>query len=72
MFQPLTNWQVVETIGSVCHEDGQHENADGYEDVGAQWGIFMTVSPRHLHVDERIMGDIDGIADLAQELIDGR
>ena len=70
MFQPLTNWQVVETISSVCHEDGKHEDADRYEDVGAEWGILMTIYPRHLHVDERIVGDIDGITDLAQEFID--
>ena len=69
MFQPLTDGQVVETIGSVGHEDGQHKDADGYEDVGAQRGILMTIYPRHLHVDERIVGDIDGITDLAQELI---
>ena len=69
MFQPFTNGQVVETISSVGHEDGEHENADGYEDVGTEWGILMTIYPRHLHVDERIVGDIDGITDLAQELI---
>ena len=69
MFQPFTNRQVVETIGSVGHEDSQHEDADGYEDVRAQRGILMTIYPRHLHVNERIMGDIDGITYLAQELI---
>ena len=70
--QPLTNGQVVESVGSVGYEDGEYENADGYEDVCTQRGILMAVHPRHLHIDERIVGDIDGIAYFAQELIDGR
>ena len=68
MFQPFTHGQVVETIGSVGHEDGKHEDADCHENVGAEWGILMTIYPRHLHVDERIVGDINGIADFAQKL----
>ena len=68
MFQPLTDGQVVETISCVGHEDSQHKDADSHENVRAEWGILMTIYPRHLHVDERIVGDIDGITDLAQEL----
>ena len=69
MFQPFTHGQVVKTIGSVGHEDSQHKDADSHENVRAEWGILMTIYPRHLHVDERIVGDIDGIAYLAQELV---
>ena len=61
MFQPLTHREVVELVGPVGHEDGEHEDADGNEDVGTEWGIFMTISPRHLHVNERIMCDVKGI-----------
>ena len=35
LFQPLTNGQVVELVGSVGNEDGEHEDADGNEDVCA-------------------------------------
>ena len=28
MFQPLTHWQVVESVSSVGHEDGEYEDAD--------------------------------------------
>ena len=69
LFQPLTHRQVVEFIGSVGYEDGKYENADGYEDVRTQRGILMTIYPRHLHVDERIVGNIGGIAYFAQELV---
>ena len=30
----------------------------------------MTASPRHLHVDKRIVGDVDRIADFTEELVD--
>ena len=71
MFQPLTHRQIVELVSSECHEDGEHEDADGDEDVSAERCVLMTVSPRHLHVDERIMSDIDGIANLTKESVDG-
>lgn len=31
----------------------------------------MTSRPRHLHVYQRIMGDVDGVGDFSQELTDG-
>ena len=31
----------------------------------------MTIHPRHLHVDEWIVGDIDGIRYLTEETVDG-
>ena len=72
LFQPLTNGQVVEFVGTVGHEDGKYEDADGNEDVSAERGILMTIYPRHLHVDEGVVGDIDGIADFAQKSVDNR
>ena len=61
MFQPLTDRKVVETVCPIGNEDGEQENADCYEDVCAERSILMAVSPSHLHIDERIVGDVDGI-----------
>ena len=72
LFQPLTNGQVVEFIGSICHEDSEHKDADGYEDVCTQRGILMAISPRHLHVNEGIVSDVDGIRDLTKESVDSQ
>ena len=60
MFQPLTHGQIIEAIGSVGHEDGKDEDADSHEDVLCQWSIGMTASPRHLHINERIVSNING------------
>ena len=71
LLQPLAYRQVIEFIGSIGHKYGKHEDADGDEDVCAERCILMTIHPRHLHVDERIMGDVDRIGNFSQETVDG-
>ena len=71
LFQPLTNGQVVEPVSTIGHEDGKDDDADGYEDMHAEGRILMSFCPRHLHVDEWIMGDVEWIGNVTEELVDG-
>ena len=64
LFQPLTGRLIIEFQRSVGNADGEEEDADGDKDVGVDGQILMSRGPRHLPVDERIVGDVERIGDV--------
>ena len=67
----MPHGHIVELPGGVGVEDGQAVDADVEGDVLREGGGGMAVHPCALHVDQREVGDIERIGDVAEKLADG-
>ena len=59
--EPLTDRLVEELEGCPGDEDGYEEDRYGHHDVLPLRCFRMRCCPRHLHVDERIVGDVERV-----------
>ena len=71
VLEPLSHGEVIQTIGTISQEDACHKHAKGNQDVLAERSLGMVAYPRDVHINQWVMGDIDGIGNVAQKLVDG-
>ena len=71
LLEPFADGLVVNLQQTPGQDDGHKEDAGGHGDVLPQRRLGMLRCPVHLHIHQRIVGDIEGIGDISQPFADG-
>ena len=69
--EPLADGQVVEFQAGPGQTDGKQENRDIHENARAERSVGIPGHPGHLHIDQRVVGDVEREGDFAEERADG-
>ena len=68
--QPVAHRQVIEFKATPSQQDGQDEHTGSHHDVGIERCVGMSPCPRHLHVHQGIVRDVERIGQLTQPSTD--
>ena len=72
LFEPFADGFVVQFQQTASQDDGEKDNADIDGDVHPEGCGLVRLNPGHLHIHQRIVGNVERIGQLAQPLADFR
>lgn len=70
VFQPFADRYVIEPVCGIGDEDCKQKCSGSDKDMCAERCILVVFHPCHLHVDQRIMGDVERKGYVAEKLVD--
>ena len=70
LFEPFANGQVIQTVRCVSREYGQYYGGHAQSYMHAERGILMILGPCYLHIDERVVCDVEQIGYVAQKFVE--
>ena len=65
--EPLAGGFVEELQAGPSHKYREEEEADSDHNVLSHWCVSVCALPAHLCIDHRVVGDIDGVGEVAEE-----